>query len=165
MAQGSGGKAFRNIKIFHIVCLIAVLAYADILYRMPLTDGVSWGISLSHSILKTLTVILVIFAIYSLAAGYFIYRVIIKSKKINTLPLSNKIFPFYKNINSVEKIALSAYLMLITIGVAVAVFGLVLGILGDGWQITVPFFVVAEIALIINYPTQKRWQQLLAKIS
>lgn len=64
-----------------------------------------------------------------------------------------------------ERIALSAYFMLTMMGVAVAAFGLVAGMLGDGWQITVPFFVVAEIALIINFPTQKRWQQLLAKIS
>ena len=89
----------------------------------------------------------------------------IKAKKINPMPLNNKIFPFYKNISPVERIALSAYFMLTMMGVAVAAFGLVAGMLGDGWQITVPFFVVAEIALIINFPTQKRWQQLLAKIS
>jgi hypothetical protein len=159
------GKAFRFIKIFHIVCIIAVLLWADALYRMPLTDGVSWGVGLSHSVLKTLTIILIILAIYGLASGYFLYRVIIKAKKVNPMPLNNKIFPFYKNINHAERVALSAYFMLTMMGVAAAAFGLVAGMLGDGWQITVPIFVVAEIALIIKFPTQKRWQQILAKIT
>jgi hypothetical protein len=163
--QGESGKAFRILKIFHIVCLVAVLLFADALYRMPLTDGFSWGIGLSHSLLKILTVIMIILAIYGLAAGYFIYRVIVKAKKVNPIPLSHKIFPFYKNIGPVERVALNAYLSLTMMGIAVSAFGLVLGILGDEWQITVPFFVVAEIVLIINFPTQKRWQQLLAKIS
>jgi len=163
--EHGSGKAFRFIKIFHIVCIIAVLLWADALYRMPVTDGFSWGIGLSHSLLKILTITLIILAIYGLASGYFLYKVMIKAKKINPMPLNNKIFPFYKNISPVERIALSAYFMLTMMGVAVAAFGLVAGMLGDGWQITVPFFVVAEIALTINFPTQKRWQQLLAKIS
>ena len=81
------------------------------------------------------------------------------------MPLNHKIFPFYKNISPLERVALNAYLSLTMMGIAVSAFGLVSGILGDEWQITVPFFVVAEIVLIINFPTQKRWQQLLAKIS
>ena len=60
--QGESGKAFRILKIFHIVCLVAVLLFADALYRMPLTDGFSWGIGLSHSLLKILTIIMIHFS-------------------------------------------------------------------------------------------------------
>ena len=159
------GKSFRVVKIFHIIFLIAVLLYADILYRWPVTDGVSWGMGLNHSVLKALTISLVILAIYGLVAGYFIYRIIMKTKKINTPRLNNIIFPFYKNFSPAEKVASFAHEMLAVMSVAIAIFGLVLGMLGDGWQVTVPFFVVAEIVLIITFPTQKRWQQLLAKIT
>jgi hypothetical protein len=94
--EHGSGKAFRFIKIFHIVCIIAVLLSADALYRMPVTDGFSWRIGLSHSLLKILTITLIILAIYGLASGYFLYKVMIKAKKINPMPLNNKYFLFIK---------------------------------------------------------------------
>jgi hypothetical protein len=47
---------------------------------------------------------------------------------------------------------------------AVAVYGLLLSILGAGWSAIIPFFVVAVAALVLTFPTQVKWERLVAQI-
>ena len=158
--QGESGKAFRIIKYFHIASLVAILVFAEVLYTLP-QPPMSFGVSL----LLPLTVVLTIIAVFTLIIGYFADKLFIRSKKVKPLSFKRQIFPFNLNITVVETTALTVGINRMAFFNATAVYGLVLGLSGDKWQITVPFFIVAEIALIINFPTQKRWQQLLAKIT
>jgi Mg2+/citrate symporter len=158
--QGENGKAFRILKIFHIASIFAILLFAEILYTLPQPP-----ISFSVGLLLPLTVVLTIIAVFTLILGYFADKLFIRSKKVKPRSFKRQIFPFNFNINVAEITALTVSLNRMAFFNAAAIYGLVLGLSGDKWQITVPFFVVTEIALIINFPTQKRWQQLLTKIS
>ena len=47
---------------------------------------------------------------------------------------------------------------------AVAIYGLVLGILGASLEIVAPFFVVTVAGLLLTFPTQGKWNRLAAMI-
>lgn len=158
--QGESGTAFRIIKIFHIVSLVAILVFAEILYTLPQPP-----ISFSAGLLLPLTVVLSIIAVFTLILGYFADKLFTRSKKVKPLPFKRQIFPFTLNINVDETRALTVAINRMAFFNAAAIYGLVLGLSGDEWQITVPFFVVAETSLILVFPTRKRWRQLLTKIS
>jgi hypothetical protein len=42
----------------------------------------------------------------------------------------------------------------------IGIYGLVLGILGASWPVVLPFFFVAAGALILTFPTEKRWKRM-----
>ena len=46
----------------------------------------------------------------------------------------------------------------------IALFGFVLGLLGAGWVVILPFLVIALVGFIVNFPTKKRFQALLEKV-
>jgi hypothetical protein len=158
--EHGSGKAFRFLKIFHIASLVAILVFAEILYTLPQPP-----ISFSFGLLLPLTIVLTIIAVFTLILGYFADKLFIISKKVKSPSFKRQIFSFNLNINVAEITALTVSLNRMAFFNATAIYGLVLGLSGDKWQITLPFFVVAEIALMIYFPTTKRWQQLLAKIS
>jgi cytochrome c oxidase subunit IV len=47
---------------------------------------------------------------------------------------------------------------------AIAVWGLMLGILGGSIYIVIVFFIVAVAGLIITFPTRNRWERLSVRI-
>jgi hypothetical protein len=44
---------------------------------------------------------------------------------------------------------------------AIGIYGLLLGILGAEWYITLPFFIVSGIFMIFYFPTSRKWNKLL----
>ena len=164
ITQEGNGKALRIAKIFQIVCMVAVILFADTLYRNDVISVISQDIGIGPHTLRIVNIAMIILAILSLISGYFNYKVILKAKTVNPLLKNKNIFPFLSNINSVERIALSAHIILVVMYPAVAIFGLLLGMLGDGWQITLPFFVVSVILLVITFPKKKGWNKILEKL-
>jgi hypothetical protein len=47
---------------------------------------------------------------------------------------------------------------------SVGVFGIMLAIMGAGWEVTLPFFIVSFIALIWSFPTEANWKKLADKV-
>jgi len=159
------GKALRFAKIFQLVCLIIVGVFSQNLYWYLDVSKISNDIGLSANLLHTVTIVVVILAILSLASAYFVYRVMMRARVVNPLTKNKILFPFLQNMNIAERIVLSAHFLLIVMFTAVSVFGFFLGFLGDEWKITLPFFIVSAVLLIITFPTQKRWNNLLAKFT
>ena len=48
---------------------------------------------------------------------------------------------------------------------AVAIYGLILGILGANWLIIIPFWVVSAATLIHTFPTEEKWKKILIIIN
>jgi hypothetical protein len=163
--QNTGGKVLRNAKIFQIVCLIIVGVFAENIYRNPETADISNHIGLSANIVHTVTIGFVVLSILSLAAGYLVYRVMLKARIVSPILQNKGLFPFFQNMGTSERIVFSAHFLLIVMFTVISGFGLILGIFGDGWKITLAFFVVPAVLLILTFPTQKRWNTLLAKFT
>ena len=45
---------------------------------------------------------------------------------------------------------------------AIAIYGLVLGLLGVNWQLTLPFFFISVVAMIITFPCEERYRKFTA---
>jgi len=159
------GKALRIAKILQIICLVAVLLFAGTLYWNPDINEISGDMALGANVLKIITIVLVIIGILCLLSGYFLSRVIIKAQQVNPTGKKVKIFPFFFKVSPAERSVLTARFFLILGYPAIAIYGLVLGMLGDGWQTTLPFFVVSGIALILTFPTKNRWQRMMEKVN
>ena len=159
------GKALRIAKILQIICLVAVLLFAGTLYWNPDINEISGDMALGANVLKIITIVLVIIGILCLLSGYFLSRVIIKAQQVNPTGKNVKIFPFFFNVSPAERSVLTARFFLIFGYPAIAIYGLVLGMLGDRWQITLPFFVVSAVLLVLTFPTKKRWQRLMEKLT
>jgi len=43
----------------------------------------------------------------------------------------------------------------------VAIFGVVLGVLGGGWAMALPFFVACVAAHVLTFPTEAKWRRML----
>ena len=162
--EGSG-KSLRIAKIFQVSSLVAVLLFAGTLYWNPDINEISGDMALGANVLKIITIVLSILGILCLLSGYFLYRVIIKAQQENRMAKYVKIIPYFHNVSHAERAALTARIFLIVPSLAFATYGLVLGILGDGWQITLSFFIFAEIALILTFPTKNRWQRMMEKLN
>jgi ATP/ADP translocase len=165
VTTGETEKSLRIARIFQIICLIAVMLFAGILYWNPDINEISRDMALGANVLKIMTIVLVVLGILCLLSGYFLSRVIIKARQVNPTGKNVKIFPFFFNVSPAERSVLTARFFLIFGYPAVAIYGLVLGMLGDGWQITLPFFVVSGIALILTFPTKNRWQRMMEKLN
>ena len=163
VAQESSGKGLRIVKIFHIVYLVVILMIADLLYGWAEIRDISKDINLNTPTLQIITIAVTLWRIISLIYVCLIPKLLTGTKKAKSLSMKRRKLPFNLNISSAVGSAFTIQIVRVAMFAGVAIFGLVLGILGDGWQITLPFFAVSAIALVLTFPTQKRWNQLLGK--
>ncbi|MFC1909584.1 hypothetical protein ACFLXD_07075 [Chloroflexota bacterium] len=140
------GKPVKTAKILHVLLLLAVLIYLDILHQItpPL-------VSLGSDTLNLVTIILAIIGISDLFLGYFLPRLIIKYRQRK--PGLNK-----------GRFLFSVYIVRAAIIEAVAIYGLILGILGASLVIVAPFFIATVAGLLLTFPTKGKWNKMAALI-
>ena len=136
-------KIIRYAKILQVACLGAVVIDIIILIVLPYAVGPLAIFPAGDPILTLLAGILGVVSVISIAFGYFLPRW-----------KSNWYKQELKRLLSVQAIRCSSF-------VAVAINGLILGIIGAGWLITIPFFVVATATLIHTFPTEERWREMM----
>jgi hypothetical protein len=141
-------KTLMIAKIFYIALIAAILVYANILFGILLHEVSGPIFPISNSTLTILTVVLSVVALCVIVTGlFFLPRLMLKS-----------LIKAYQK-NSIALLLLTIFLA--AIFESVAIYGLILGILGAGAQITVPFFVVSAGLLILTFPTEKRWKKMM----
>ena len=59
--------------------------------------------------------------------------------------------------------AFTASMLRWTLFQVIAIYGLILGILSAGWEITIPFFITSITALILTFPTEGRWKRMMGR--
>jgi hypothetical protein len=158
-------RYLRLAKIIQILLLIAILLYVDIIYRWSIIPLISQDIGLDKSTLNLITIVIAFFGIICLVYGYFIPIWMTKTLKQKSQPKWRKWLSPHSTMTGAESMSLTVYITRSAMFVGIAVYGLVLGILGVGWQITLPFFVASAIALVLTFPTKKRWKRMLDKFS
>jgi hypothetical protein len=162
-AQESTQKGLWFARILQLAGIAAVLIYGDVLYRWPLAGDVSFGVGWDSHVLKVVTIIAAFLGLITLANGFFIINLMIKTRKVWPLPVKKKILFFILNVSNLDGAALGIQILRLIMFIALAAYGFVLGILGAQWQFTLPFLGVAALALAFTFPTQKRWERLLAR--
>jgi hypothetical protein len=159
------GKSLRIARIFYMIFLFAILIYADILYFWPVIPEVSKNVGFDKDFVHQCTIIFSFFGVLCLGYSFFIPKMMIQRYKNKPQPKRKQLFTFPIILNKAESLAFSIQIVRIGTFMATSVLGLVLGILGAGWQITLPFLAASITALVLTFPTQKRWQQLLEKLN
>jgi hypothetical protein len=141
---------FDNVKnplriaiIFSGSMLFAIAVYLSLLYILiPQIDLKIF--SQGDAILTSLTIILAASAILTLKSAYYFPK--IHGKKFKKSDI------FYLNMHII-RVALCG---------AVGIYGLILGVCGAAWYVSLPFLVISAVALIIYFPTSKRWAKFIS---
>jgi hypothetical protein len=107
---------------------------------------------IGDSILTISEVVLGFMAVYAIPFGFFrLPRWLLKAR---TKAYSNN-----------SKILLSFNIIRVGLFESIAIYGLILGILGAGAQITIPFLVVSAGTLILTFPTEERWKKMIESLN
>jgi hypothetical protein len=143
-------RSLRTIKIIQVLLILAVLIFLDILIRFPIPPP----FSISSETLNLIIIILAILGAVDLAYSYFLPRLLIKSSKRykRKPPIMGK-SQVFSNL-----IVRGAMLE------AIAIYGLVLGIMGASLKIVLPFFIITVAGLLLTFPTKNKWNKLTALI-
>jgi hypothetical protein len=145
-------KDLRTAKILYIALMAGILAYASILFRI-LPKFPEAIFPTSDFLITILTMLLSILAVCWIVYGFFLLpRMMIKASS-----------EAYKKNSKVKVLLL--FIFRGALFETVAIQGLILGILGMGWQISLPFIVVSAGALIITFPTENRWKKMMESIN
>ena len=151
-------RHFHWARTAYVLSLCAILIYAGILYG---SSGAHF-ISERNSFLGVITVIVIVIGIYCLFLGFSLPSLMTRGNKPNPIRI-RKWLLFSSNYVGTEGRVITIYILRAAMFAAISVYGLTLGILGVGWVISAPFFVVSAVALIITFPTQKRWNSMVYK--
>jgi len=139
-ADNETGKFLIIAKIVQVSFIVTIAAYADIIYvSLPSIDFAI--LPPGDPLLTIITGVLGFIAVAFIVFGYFWPRWVVSKL---SQPETQMFFV--------------AYIGRAAIFESVAIDGLILGILGSGWQITLPFLVVSAVALILTFPTGGRWK-------
>lgn len=149
-ADEKSNKMLRWAKIIQGLCIVAMPIYVRIL-----AQGQAFGYipieQLDTLVLNILTVVLTLLALFSLALVYVLPRQPARSRLRSGM---------WKSMGP-EMRAFTNYFLQSASVEAVAVYGLLLGFLGAGWNVVLPFLFVSVAALIITFPTRNRWDKML----
>ncbi|MFC2071749.1 hypothetical protein ACFLUU_03395 [Chloroflexota bacterium] len=136
-------KTLLTAKILQIAYLVAILIYVIMLSIALPYVGFESIYPLGDPILIITEGVLSIVAVICIALGYLLPRWTIKWYKQNVQGL------------------LSVHIVRSALFEAVAIYGLVLGILGAKWPILLPFLAIAALALILTFPTEEKWRNMI----
>lgn len=124
-------------RILSISMLLAILFYAIIIYQIFPEAGFQIY-SKDSPVLLTMTIILAAAAIWTLRTAYYL------PKRLSKLPgMNNSRF-------------ISSHLIRITLVQAVAIYGLILGVIGAAWYVSAPFLVVSAGLLVVSFPNKEK---------
>lgn len=141
-------KGLRNPKTLYMVLLAVVVLYAVILYAIAPLSGSEPLFPVSASALTILTIAISIIAAYMIINAFILLpRRILKVATQTNVGISGI-------LNTISLLRGGAF-------AAVATAGLILGIIGAGLAVTVPYFAVAAVSLIITFPTDARMNNML----
>jgi F0F1-type ATP synthase membrane subunit c/vacuolar-type H+-ATPase subunit K len=143
-------KSLRTIKIIQVLLILAVLIYLDILVRFPVPPP----FETSGNTFRLIIAVLAILGAGSLAYSYFMPKLTIKGyKSYRRKPRPNEKSQIF-----------SIFLVRAAMLEAVAIYGLILGILGASLEIVAPFFIAALVCLLLTFPTKSKWGKLAGMI-
>jgi hypothetical protein len=132
------GKFLTIAKIVQTVLILAVLVYAVMLYVV--LPRLGFGVIYDDPLLITIAQVFGVISVGALAIGF--------------------LMPWLasRRAQPEKQMLFVAYIMRTTMLGSIAIFGLILGILGAEDSITMLFLIVSAGALIFTFPTKKRWQ-------
>jgi preprotein translocase subunit SecG len=151
--QKENNNLFRMVKFLQGAFFVIILIYAAIIYGWSGIRLISGDLAFSKYALNTIIAVLAVLGILCLVYGYFQPGLAIKrneQKPQTQLPTANGV-------------SFGAYIIRATMFMAVAIYGLILGIFGAAWWVTLPFFIAPAFLLIFTFPTRKRWERILEK--
>ena len=132
------------VRIVYVAMLLALIIYAEILYAfVPGKDIQIFAPGAPE--LTIIEVILAVVSVITITLGYFGLKLIRR--------FTRKGYGY-----------VAIYLARVALFQSVGVYGLMLGIMGAGWQISLPFLFVSAVALILTFPTKERWEKTLEKL-
>jgi len=132
------GKFLTIAKIVQTVLILAVLVYAVMLYVV--LPRLGFGVIYDDPLLITIAQVFGVISVGALAIGFLMPW--LASRRAQ--PEKQMLFVAY-----IARAALFS---------TVGIYGLILGILGAEWQITLPFIASSGLSLVITFPTGKRWK-------
>ena len=144
------GKTLRIAKILHIALMASILIYAVILFVfLPAIE--LWVFPPDDPVLTRVEWALGIVAIIAIFLGYYLPRLATRRYRQSVQGL----LPLHARLLLVHIIRSSLF-------ESIAIYGLMLGILGAGEQITIAIMVVSLGALILSFPNAEKWKKMIA---
>ena len=137
-------KSLKTARIIQLAYLVAILIYADLVFHLLPSESTSPVLSIGESRVTILTVVLSVLAVCSIGTSYFWPRLVKGYKSRMGL--------------------LSVYVARAALFGSVAIFGLILGVVGAMWEIPLIFFLVSAAALILTFPTEEKWKKMMESI-
>lgn len=140
-------RLLKTARIIHILALVIIIIYLGILRWDFITQ-----FFLEENTLDLVMLILIIFGFIGLVYGCFLPRLMIKG---------------YRKKPRLERgnFLLSIIIVRAAMFVAIAVWGLILRVVGISLQIVWLFFLVSALALLLTFPTNARLEKILLEIS
>jgi hypothetical protein len=137
-------RPLLTVKVIHLIFLALVPIAALILVLLPIFGSVPEFFR-DDPILILIEIIMVGFSLVILAVA-FLWPRLARWNKPSNRTVSNILIGHLVRISLLESIA---------------VYGLVLRLLGSAWYIVLPLFILSAVALVLTFPTDKRfarWQ-------
>lgn len=146
-------KSLKTAKILYVALMVAVLIYLNVLVTSPPPPP----FKLSRDTLELIAIGLAILSVLDLLSVYFLTVFMIKRRN-GVQKQSNKGFNWgwFKT----KSRTLSVFITRSAVIEAIAIYGLVLGVLGASLEVVIPFFIVTIMGLIIAFPTKRRWSKI-----
>lgn len=138
-------RVLNLVRLFYAVLLLVLLSFVDLLLLggkravLVQTDQIA-----ALQVIIVTTVLAVAGAASLVSAPY----------------LSGKITQLAKQRQD-ERLCGFASLIRASFFMAVGAYGFVLGLMGALWSVILPFFAASFLALVLTFPTQKRWKRML----
>ncbi|MDD5289510.1 MAG: hypothetical protein PHY28_10420 [Dehalococcoidales bacterium] len=132
-------------KIMSIVFLIASFVYIDVLWY-TVKNGIApvWTDPDQGQLLRLVTIVLAVISLSCIGLGFYFPKYIIRHssaiKRVSLLTSNILSFSFFE---------------------AISIYGLILGLLSAKWEISLPFFAVSIIAMLLSFPTRTKWENVL----
>jgi hypothetical protein len=163
--QEKNDKAIFPAQLIQTAFVISLMVYGYIIYvSVP-----SYNIAIypvDDPIITAVAVLLAILYVAGLTLGYLWPRILINLRPRNNkfaLAFWSKIMPNYPR--NVKALFYSVFILRAALFESIAICGLVLGILGAEWQISLPFLVVSFVAQILSFPIKLKYEKMAEKLN
>jgi len=137
-------------RMMNVTFLFAILIYAVIVYGWLGVPSISPNIGSGNGVLHLIIIVAIMLGIICLLFGLFMPKIMTRRYKPK---------PIDSNYTNTEGASFSIHIISVAMFMAISLYGLALGIIGVSWEVSSVFFIVSAIALIVTFPTQKRWQR------
>jgi len=140
-------QSLRVAIFIQAFLIIAVFAYFSILQSIP----PNVIISMDGNYRDTITVILSVFGMITFVTGYFSPRLLRPRRSAVRFNLPDTQICFFIQLVQAGSFE------------AIAVYGLIMGILNISLGIVLVFFAISIIGLFLTFPTRAKWDKMMTK--